>query len=271
MKKIIFYLVMNLIGLSLFGQCPLPPSSFIGEYELEQTTPVHQQNGGPSFNDQVVTLSQGSAQDKRVFSAVWLENLGIGQPPMDVSFLLDCNNGDVVVDPDLNTGLTCGSGAGNITLGPAATTGSFMVNDDSSFTLILAEYVNDGGCGVSPPLVTEFTLTKICSKPQNVEFLNATPNSVDMSWLDTNDTSNTGNTYTIEYGPEGFSQGSGQTITGISGNSANINNLQVNTLYDFYVFASCTDGTSSQVAGPFEHGFFDNPDFTLAANVQMPA
>lgn len=265
MRKIIFCLVISLIGSSLFAQCPLPPSAFVGEYNLEQITPIHPQNGVPSFNDQIVNLSIGSTTNSRVFSAVWSENLGVGQDPMEVSFLLDCNIGDVVVDPDLITNLSCG--AGTITLGPASTTGSFINNDDSTFTLILAEYVDDGGCGVSPPLVTEFTLTRVtCFQPQNIEFLNATSTSVEVSWLDTNNTSSTGNTYTVEYGLQGFSLGSGLTVTGISGNSTTINNLQPDTAYDFYVSASCTDGTSSQVAGPFEHEFINNSDFTLAAN-----
>ena len=49
---------------------------------------------------------------------------------------------------------------GNVHLGPADTTGTYDADDDSSFTLILAEYIDDGGCGVPQPLTTEFLLTK---------------------------------------------------------------------------------------------------------------
>ena len=64
------------------------------------------------------------------------------------------------MDDGLDTGLTCNQET-NITLGKAETTGIYDPNDDSSFTLILAEYVDNGGCDVPQPLTTEFLLTKV--------------------------------------------------------------------------------------------------------------
>jgi hypothetical protein len=146
----------TLVEVTIKQVCPIPDGSFTGNYLLEQQTPIHAANGVLSFETQTVNLTQDGSPTRRAFEAAWIEGLGIGQPAMTVSFDLSCNN--VVVDPGLDTNLTCGDGA--ITLGPADATGSYDPADDSSFTLILAEYVDDGGCGVSPPLTTEFLLTK---------------------------------------------------------------------------------------------------------------
>ena len=141
--------------------CPLgEDADFLGDYQLEQITPVHPANGVPSFQTQTVTLvndGETEASTRRAFEAIWIEGV-IDQPASTVSFDLSCNN--VVVDPDIDTFLTCDQ-ENNITLGPADITGTYDPEDDTSFTLILAEYVEDGGCGVSPPLVTEFSLTKV--------------------------------------------------------------------------------------------------------------
>ena len=247
MKKITFCLFMGLMTSFLYAQCPLPSTEFVGDYNLTQTTPDHPENGGQTFEDQIVSLSVGSSANNRVFSALFLEFLGIpNQTPMDVSFTLDCPNGNsVVVDSGLNTFLTCDQ-ITNITLGPASTTGTFDVNDDSSFTLILKEYVTDGGCGV-PPLVTEFSLTKAnCAAPQNVVVDNITNNTADVNWTDPN---GSGTTFDVEYGVEGFSLGSGTVLTGLSTTSTTLTNLQIGTFYDVYITSNCGADTSIP-AGP---------------------
>ncbi|QTY26295.1 T9SS-dependent choice-of-anchor J family protein [Flavobacterium sp. CS20] len=248
MKKITLCLFMGLMGSFLFAQCPLPSTAFVGDYNLVQTTPDHPENGGPSFNDQVVSLSVGSGPNNRVFSAVYLEFLTIGQPAMDVSFTLDCANGsDVIVDPGLNTNLTCDLNLPDgITMGSATITGTFDVNDDSSFTLIVAEYVTDGGCGVAQ-LETTFTLTKAnCATPQNVAVNNITSTSADVSWTDTN---GSGTTFDVEYGAEGFTPGSGTVISGVTATSTTLTGLQIGTFYDVYVNSNCGADTSI-FAGP---------------------
>lgn len=151
----------TLVEVSIKQICPLDDGvDFLGDYSLEQQTPIHGANGVLSFENQTVTLvndGETEASTRRAFEAVYLGGLGIGQPAAFVSFDLSCNN--VVMDSGIDTQLTCGDGA--ITIGKASNTGSYDESDDSSFTLILAEYVEDGGCGVSPPLETEFLLTKV--------------------------------------------------------------------------------------------------------------
>ena len=148
------------VEVSIKQVCPLGDGAdFLGDYTLEQQTPIHPANGVLSFENQTVTLvndGETEASTRRAFEAVWIEAAGFDNPTL-VSFDLSCNN--IIMDDGINTGLTCDQES-NITLGKADTTGTYDANDDSSFTLILAEYVNDGGCGVPQPLTTEFLLTK---------------------------------------------------------------------------------------------------------------
>lgn len=147
----------NTHTVSVFQVCPIPPTSFVGDYMITQTTAINPADGVPVFNDQVLTLfTVEGASTKRQFSAVYLEGLGIGQPSMTVSFAFSC--GQVIVDSGLDTFLTCDQET-NITLGPATTHSTFEPSDDSQFELTLTEYENDGGCG-APTYQVTFLLTK---------------------------------------------------------------------------------------------------------------
>lgn len=143
---------------SIFQICPIEPTAFVGEYFLEQLTPINPDDGVQVFENQIVTLETvEGASTKRQFSAVYLEALGIGQPPTTVSFSLSCDV--VIVDSGIDTFLLCVQSAPTITLGPAEVPSNFDITDDSFFELTLTEYVTDGGCGVAPYQVT-FSLTK---------------------------------------------------------------------------------------------------------------
>ncbi|WP_127844378.1 T9SS type A sorting domain-containing protein [Psychroflexus aestuariivivens] len=240
MKKITILSLLLLIGLFAQAQCPVPDGSFLGGYFIQQQTPIHPENGVLSFEDQVVLLSEGDTPESRVFSALYLEDLGIAnQAPTEVTFTLDC--GDVIVDDNLDTTLTCDQ-MGNITLGSSANVGTYDENDDTSFTLIISEYQDNGGCNVPTPLETTFTLTKLnCNVPENIEFSNTTLNSVDVNWTDSNGANTT---WEIEYGSPGFELGSGlETISNITNTNETIDNLTENTSYEVYIRANC-DGAS---------------------------
>ncbi len=241
MKKLLCLLLFTLMGYTVNAQCPIPPTAFVGDYNIVQTTPNNTAINVPSFESQVVTLSIGATPNGRVFSAVYAEALPPDQPAMDVTFTLDCPNGsDVIVDAGLDTFLTCDQ-MGNITLGPAATTGTFNQNDDSSFTLILEEFQTDGGCNVAPSTV-EFLLTKTsCNAPQNVTVTNITATTADVSWTDPNGGMTT---FDVEYGVEGFAIGNGTVISGISTTSTQLTGLLEGNYYDVYVNAVCASGTS---------------------------
>jgi hypothetical protein len=140
----------------------------------------------------------------------------------------------------------------NITLGPSTNIGVYDEDNDTSFTLILLEYVNNGGCPVPTPIETTFTLTKLtCSVPSDIVFSDAELNSVDVNWSDTNDAATT--SWDVEYGFAGFEQGSGiETISNITDTNTSIDNLTENSAYEVYVRAICdaANGESPWV-GPF--------------------
>jgi len=248
MKKFFYFVFIICFANQLLAQCPLSNTDFVGDYSLTQVTPNHNANNNiQSFEDQTVVLSKISGTNKRQFSAVYLEALGISQPPTEVSFTLDCQSNSVLVDTGLETGLTC-SGSPIITLGPANISGSFNPNDDSNFTLILAEYV-DAACGITTPLVTEFTLTKKpCSSPQNINVNDINSSTAIITWDDING-SNT--TFDVEYGVSGFTPGNGTMITGLSSPSVTLNNLQTDVIYSFYITTNCTATNTEVTVGPY--------------------
>jgi hypothetical protein len=147
----------DILEVSVRQICPIAEGDFTGPYQLEQLTPIHADNGVLSFETQVLDLVVNGGPTERSFTAVWIEGLGIGQGPATVPFDLSCNE-VLITSNSIGTSLTCGDGG--ITLGVPAQNGVYDTADDSVFTLWLAEYVVDGGCGVSPPLQTEFQFTK---------------------------------------------------------------------------------------------------------------
>ena len=72
-----------------------------------------------------------------------------------------------------------------------------------------------------------------CVPPSSPSIANRAATSVDLSWSDPSGTS-----WEIEYGPSGFTQGSGTTIS-VSTNPYSVTGLAAATAYDFYVRADC--------------------------------
>ena len=124
--------------------CPLDDSSFVGAYTLTHVSGDWAFGVPPFGADPAdVTLTKVSGT-KRSFSFVYLADLGIGQDAVDFVFDIVCTI--VVPDENQGTGLGCG---GTITLGSqSGSFGSVDVDDDSSLTIDLNEWVDDGGCGV---------------------------------------------------------------------------------------------------------------------------
>jgi hypothetical protein len=57
-------------------------------------------------------------------------------------------------------------------------------------------------------------------------------------------------TYTIEYGPTGFTPGTGTIVSGLTASPYNVSGLTPGTAYQFYVTQNCAGGTNSGTAGP---------------------
>ena len=83
-------------------------------------------------------------------------------------------------------------------------------------------------------------LIPTCPKPRNLAASNATLTSIDLAW----DEMGNATSWEIEYGPMGFTQGTG-TVESTSSNPYTINGLEHSTGYDFYVRAICGGGDNS--------------------------
>ncbi|PID95608.1 MAG: hypothetical protein CSA94_00740, partial [Bacteroidetes bacterium] len=79
-----------------------------------------------------------------------------------------------------------------------------------------------------------------CIKPTNLSSSNASAYSVNLSWTDENDA----NEWIIEYGEEGFVQGTGTMVTATE-NPYVLMDLNPNTTYDWYVKANCSEAESN--------------------------
>ncbi|MGJ8665720.1 MAG: DUF6252 family protein [Patiriisocius sp.] len=127
------------------------------------------------------------------------------------------------------------------------------------FTLLLITTILISSCGSDDEAISESS----CSEPTNlsiVEYNNAS--QVKLAW-DADTTSES--SYTIEYGLEGFTLGTGDVeIT--TENMITISSLNFNAAYDFYLNRVCLDGTSAFV-GPVTNG----PDSGTASFALMTA
>ena len=83
-----------------------------------------------------------------------------------------------------------------------------------------------------------------CPRPATLVVSNVTSSSVDLSWTETG----TATAWNIEYGPQGFTQGTGTTVAATT-NPFTLTGLSV-AAYDFYVQADCGSGESSGWRGP---------------------
>lgn len=84
-----------------------------------------------------------------------------------------------------------------------------------------------------------------CPTPSALTATNITTTSADLGWTSTADTWN------IEWGMQGFTQGEGTLVEGTMDNPYSLTDLDPGTAYEFYVQTDCgVDGTSDW-AGPF--------------------
>ncbi|MDH7914684.1 fibronectin type III domain-containing protein, partial [Winogradskyella sp. SYSU M77433] len=85
-----------------------------------------------------------------------------------------------------------------------------------------------------------------CFSPTQLTATNLSLTSTEVSWTDA-----VAGSWNIEYGPSGFTQGTGTVVTGVT-NPYTINGLTADTYYEFYVQAVCGAGDVSAFAGPLE-------------------
>ncbi len=89
-----------------------------------------------------------------------------------------------------------------------------------------------------------------CPGPLDAWMSDVNANNAVVSWVKFPGFDNVGN-YIVEYGPMGFTIGTGQrdTVPGTA-NSRTLVGLQENTWYNVYIWRSCSDSSYSQLTGP---------------------
>lgn len=150
------------------------------------------------------------------------------------------------------------SGSGNIgpetvkipIANPAETTYIAWVMD-GNLNQFLGWYIDD-----------VFIVDLPCPEPYNVQIINLFPEGIILGWSGWPGAAS----WNLEYGLEGFSQGSGTMVSGIGETSHHISGLDAGTRYGYYVQTDCAGNGLSPWAGPFSfvtpaHG--DNCEFAL--------
>jgi Fibronectin type III domain/Secretion system C-terminal sorting domain len=91
----------------------------------------------------------------------------------------------------------------------------------------------------------EYKNRPTCLEPINVDFLSVSDTNVMMSW----ENFGSGTAFDVEYGTEGFTQGTG-TIVSTTTNDIAISGLDIETTYEFYVRTNCGSSGTSEWVGP---------------------
>ena len=90
-----------------------------------------------------------------------------------------------------------------------------------------------------------------CAAPSGPTAANVTNTTATLNWLAPTGGLPAGNTYELEYGVQGFTQGTGTSVTGLTAATYALTNLQTATTYCFYVRQNCgTVNGSSTFVGP---------------------
>ncbi len=95
-----------------------------------------------------------------------------------------------------------------------------------------------------------------CPDPNGLNATSINLTEAQLSWNETGSAT----TWNIEYGPTGFAQGSGTSITGVTSNPYTLTGLTAGQEYDFYVQSDCGGGDTSNWVGPFTWRQMDNGD-----------
>jgi hypothetical protein len=130
--------------------------------------------------------------------------------------------------------LTSGPWANPVAIMGVAITGNALQKVNSSWNNL-----EDNNNPQGLPFEIYGTGTPSCIHPLFPVVSNVTANSVTISW-----SSISGNNWIVEYGPEGFTPGTG-TIISTSTNTVDLSSLSPGTPYDVYIYTDCGGGATS--------------------------
>jgi|GEM_PF-605683 len=211
-------------------------------------------NGYNNFTDMSATVSEGIGLYFSVEVGSFLVNAMAG-----VKIWIDWNNNGIFEDSEI-----IGQGSGLIIEeeeeeeeeGNTYTYGLFYsiptgtpVGDYRIRVRTVQSTVNFDACSTHFRGETEDYTLKVITPPTcmpvslPITATNSSATSVLLEWV------STGTSFDIEYGPSGFAQGTGTTITEV-GNPYTLTGLTNGTQYDYYVRQNCGNGDESIWRGP---------------------
>ncbi|HEX8515270.1 MAG TPA: T9SS type A sorting domain-containing protein [Bacteroidia bacterium] len=145
------------------------------------------------------------------------------------------------------TGVDAISVTGNITVPGTATLGNTRLRVMKQYGTAVVNPCRTGtGYGQAEDYTVTVTLPPPCVAPSSLTATSITTTTASLGW---NCTSCTG-TFALEYGPTGFTAGTG-TIINPAVSPVAVSGLTANTAYQFYVVQDCGGGSFSTAAGPF--------------------
>ena len=122
---------------------------------------------------------------------------------------------------------------------------SYVVYDHSN--VVVATQSGSGTNG--PPNTMGLTACPLCINPVNLSATNITPSDALISWNSASGSMN--GVWNIEWGLNGFTLGSGATISNVTTTSYLLTGLSSFTTYNYYVQENCGINGSSYWSGPF--------------------
>ncbi|MBK7173469.1 MAG: choice-of-anchor J domain-containing protein [Bacteroidales bacterium] len=202
-------------------------------------------NAGTAYNPYYFTSPSFTldATAKQVKYYYWLGATGYTLTPVPLTLQVSTNGGSTWTDLYAHTSL-------NSVFGTASTspwtqnTVSLAAYTGTTAKFRFVSYSNYGS-GFTNQGIDEFVIEDIpsCPAPTALTATNITVSSADLGW-----TASATN-YDIEYGPVGFSLGTGTQVLGVA-NPYALGGLTSNTAYDYYVRGNCPGSLVSPWAGP---------------------
>ena len=121
---------------------------------------------------------------------------------------------------------------------------SYKVFDENGILIF-----EEGAVQTIPNSISGIEACVNCPAPSNLSSNTSTAGSALIDW--TGGSSPFGGTFNVEWGPTGFSQGSGTIVTNINSLSYLLSGLGSITTYDYYVQEVCNPSELSNWTGPF--------------------
>ena len=142
------------ININVIIGCPTEENSFVGDYTITNIVPVD--FGNLYAEGSTVNISLGSGPGERMFTAVVLEDLEIGQPANTLVFNPSCDD-LVLVSDNQGSNLQCG---GPLVLGTplSGELGTYNPDDDSEFDIVIGyNTTSEATCAVPSDAVIRLT------------------------------------------------------------------------------------------------------------------